>query len=135
MDHHLLAIIEQSEDSDLSSDTKFPTVISGLSEIQVRRPVVNQANAKQFRPGVIRVGRHTGNPQHLGLIPVETSNQAQTTESVVSQPLRTGVSSAAQPSLGAVPRVQNQLRPLRRKGEYLKHLKNPKHPQQHLKKI
>ena len=36
MDHHLLAIIEQSKDSDFSSDTEFPTVISGLSEIQVR---------------------------------------------------------------------------------------------------
>ena len=92
-------------------------MISGLSEIQVRRPLVNQAKAKQFRPGVIRSGRHTGNPQHLGLIPVETSNQAQTTDSVVSQPLRTGVSSAAQPPLGAVPRVQNQAKaPKKRRG-------------------
>ena len=107
MDYHLLALIEQSDDSDFNSDTELPTVISGLSEIQVRGPLVDQARYedRQFRPGVIRSGRHTGNPQHLGLIPVETSNQAQTTDSVVSQPLRTGVSSAAQPSLGAVPRV------------------------------
>ena len=75
MDHHLLALIEQSEDSDFNSDTEFPTVISGFSEIQVRGPLVDQAKVKQFRPGVIRSGRLTGNLEHRGLIPVETSSQ------------------------------------------------------------
>ena len=66
MDHHLLALIEQSDDSDFSSDTKFPIVISGFPEIQVRGPLVNQAKFedRQFRPGVVRSGRLTGNPEH-----------------------------------------------------------------------
>ena len=128
MDHHLLALIEQSEDSDFSSDTEFPTVISGLSEIQVRRPLVNQAKAKQFRPGVIRSGRLTGNPQHWGLNLVETSNQTQTTDSVVSQPLRTEASSVAQPSLGAVPCVQNQTKVPNKKRGIFKAPKKSKAP-------
>ena len=84
MDHHLLALIEQSDDSDFNSDTEFPTVISGFSEIQVRGPLADQAKVKKFRPGVIRSGRLTRNPEHRGLIPVETSSQTQTTDSVVS---------------------------------------------------
>ena len=91
MDHHLLALIEQSDDSDFSSDTKFPTVISGFSEIQVRGPLVDQGRFKdkQFTPGEVQSGRLTGNPEHRGLVPVETVAQTPTTESVVSQPLRT----------------------------------------------
>ena len=103
-------------------------MISGFSEIQVRGPLVNQAKAKKFRPGVIRSGRHTGNPQHLGLILVKTSNQAQTTESVVSQPFRTGVSSAAKPSLGAVPRVQDQTKVPKKKRGIFKAPKKSKAP-------
>ena len=129
MDHHLLALIEQSEDSDFNSDTEFPTVISGFSEIQVRGPLVNQAKAKKFRPGVIRSGRLTGNPEHRGLIPVETSSQTPTTDSVVSQPLRTEASGVAQPSLGAVPRIQAQPKAPKTKRQPLRHLKNLRHLQ------
>ena len=55
MDYHLLALIEQLDDSDFSSDSEFPTVISGFSEIQSRGPLANQAKFKDktFRPGVI----------------------------------------------------------------------------------
>ena len=68
MDYHLLALIEQSDDSDFSSDTEFPTVISGFSEIQARGPLVDHAKFKDrpFTPGVIRSGRLTGNPEHQG---------------------------------------------------------------------
>ena len=85
MDYHLLALIEQSDDSDFNSDTELPTVISGLSEIQVRGPLADQAKFKdrQFRPGEIRSGRLTGNPEHRGLVPVETVAQTSTTESIV----------------------------------------------------
>ena len=85
-------------------------MIYGFSEIQVRGPLVDQGKFKdrQFRPGVVRSGRLTGNPEHQGLIPVETSTQTPTTDSVISQPLRTEASGVAQPSLGAVPRIQSQ---------------------------
>ena len=99
MDYHLLALIEQSDDSDFNSDTKLPTVISGLSEIQVRGPLANQAKLedRQFRPGEAWSGRLTGNPEHRGLVLVETVAQTPTTESVVSQPLRTEASCVTQP--------------------------------------
>ena len=110
MDYHLLALIEQSDDSDFNSDTELPTVISGLSEIQVRGPLTNQARFKdrQFRPGEIRSGRLTGNPEDRGLVPVGTVAQTSTTESIVSQPLRTDASGVTQPLTGAVPRRQAQ---------------------------
>ena len=110
MDYHLLALIEQSEDSDFSSDTKFPTVISGFSEIQSRGSLVDQAKFKDRpnRPGIIWSGRLTGNPENLGFIPVETTTQTPTTDSVVSQPLITEARGVAQPSLGAVPRSHVQ---------------------------
>ena len=41
MDHHLLAILEKSEDSDFDSETEFPTVVSGFSEIQSKGDLVN----------------------------------------------------------------------------------------------
>ena len=34
MDHNLLAILEETEDSDYEYDFNFPTVVSGFSEIQ-----------------------------------------------------------------------------------------------------
>ena len=43
MDHNLLAILEETEDSDYEYDYNFPTVVSGLSDIQTRGELVNQA--------------------------------------------------------------------------------------------
>ena len=43
MDYHLLALIEQSSESDISSENEFPTVIPGFQEIHVRGPLANQA--------------------------------------------------------------------------------------------
>ena len=110
MDYHLLAILEQSEESDFDSETEFPTVVSGISEIQSKGYLVDQAKFKDrtFRPGIIQSSRLTGNPENLGFIPVETTTQTPTTDSVVSQPLITEASGVDQPSLGAVPRSQAQ---------------------------
>ena len=61
MDHHLLAILEESEDSDFDYEYAFPTVVSGLSDIQARGSLVNQARVsfkdKIFRPGVVKSAR------------------------------------------------------------------------------
>ena len=110
MDYHLLALIEQLDDSDFSSDSKFPTVISGFSEIQSKGPLANQARFKDktFRPGLIRSGRLTGNPDDTGLVSVGTVAQTPTTESIVSQPLGTEASGVTQPLTGAIPRRQAQ---------------------------
>ena len=58
MDHHLLAILEESEDSDFDYEYDFPTVVSGLSDIQSRGDLVNQARVsfkdKIFRPGIVK---------------------------------------------------------------------------------
>ena len=45
MDYHLLAILEQSEESDFDSETEFPTVVSGFSEIQSKGDLVNQPDS------------------------------------------------------------------------------------------
>ena len=130
MDHHLLVLIEQTSNSDFSSDTELPTVISGLSEVQVRGPLADQAKFKdrQFRPGEIRSGRLTGNPEHRGLVPVETVAQTPTTESVVSQPLRTEASGVTQPITGTVPRSQAQPKTTKTKKVAPKVPKKPKAP-------
>ena len=110
MDYHLLALIEQLDDSEFSSDTEFPTVISGFSEIQSKGYLVDQAKFKDrtFRPGIIQSSRLTGDPENLGFIPVEATTQTPTTDPVVNQPLITEASGVAQPSLGAVPHSQAQ---------------------------
>ena len=106
MDYHLLALIEQLDDSDFSSDSEFPVVISGFSEIQSKGPLADQAKYKDriFRPGLIRSGRLTGNPDNTGLVSVGTVALTPTTDSIVSQPLGTEASGATQPSTGAIPR-------------------------------
>ena len=54
MDHNLLAILEETEDSDYEYDFNFPTVVSGFSEIQAGGRLVDQVAFKDrvFRPGV-----------------------------------------------------------------------------------
>ena len=101
MDYHLLAILEEPDDSDFDSDTEFPTVVSGLTEFQPRN-LVNQAKFpdRPFRPGNIRSARLAGDSDNQGLIPVVVSTQTPTTNPTVS--------GGIQPSLGAIPRIQTQ---------------------------
>ena len=89
MDYHLLAILEKSEDSDFDSETEFPTVVSGFSEIQSTGDLVNQAKFKDrvFGPGSIWSARLAGNSENRGLIPVEGTTQTTTTNPTVTQPL------------------------------------------------
>ena len=105
MDYHLLAILEQSEESDFDSETEFPTVVSGFSEIQSKGDLVDQARFKDkvFRPGGIRSARLAGDSENRGFIPVEVTTQTPTTNPTVNQPLRTEASGGIQPSLGAIP--------------------------------
>ena len=81
MDYHLLAILEQSEESDFDSETEFPTVVSGFSEIQSKGYLVDQVKFKDkvFRPGSIRSARLIGDPENQGFIPVEVTTQTPTT--------------------------------------------------------
>ena len=110
MDYHLLAILEQSEESDFDSETEFPTVVSGFSEIQSKGYLVDQVKFKDkvFRPGSIRSARLIGDPENQGFIPVEVTTQTPTTNPTVNQPLVTEASGGVQPSLGAIPRRQAQ---------------------------
>ena len=105
MDHHLLAILGKSEDSDFDSETEFPTVVSGFSEIQSKGDLVNQAKArfkdKIFRPGIIKSARLSGDTENQGLIPVEVTTQTPTTTPTINQPL---IDRDIQSSLGAIPR-------------------------------
>ena len=109
MDHHLLAILEKSEDSDFDSETEFPTVVSGFSEIQSKGDLVNQARFrdKVFRPGSIKSARLAGDTENQGLIPVEVPTQTPLTTPIVNQPLFEA-SRGIQSSLGAIPRRQIQ---------------------------
>ena len=109
MDYHLLAILEKSEDSDFDSETEFPTVVSGFSEIQSKGDLVNQARFrdKVFRPGSIKSARLAGDTENQGLIPVEVTTQTPTTTPTVNQPL-IETSRGIQSSLGAIPRRQGQ---------------------------
>ena len=97
MDYHLLASKEQSSESDISSENKYPTVIPGFQEIQVRGPLGNQAKFADriFRAGSRWSARLTGNPEHTGSVMVETTSQSTTTESVVTQPIRTESSTSS----------------------------------------
>ena len=99
MDYHLLALLEQSSDSDFSSETEFPTVIPRFQEVQERGPLANQAKFKDriFRPGERWSGRLTRNPELTGSVTVETTTQTTTTVSVVNQPLRTETRGVSQP--------------------------------------
>ena len=110
MDYHLLAILEQSEESDFDSETEFPTVVSGFSEIQPKGDLVNQAKFKDrvFRPGSIRSARLTGDSENRGFIPVEVTTQTPKPNPTVNQPLITEASGGIQPSLGAIPCSQAQ---------------------------
>ena len=107
MDRHLLAILEESEDSDFDSEYDFPTVVSGLSDIQSRGDLVNQARVsfkdKIFRPGIVKSARISGDTEKQGLISVEVTTQTQTT--TISQPL---IGRDIPSSLGAIPRRQEQ---------------------------
>ena len=109
MDYHLLAILEKPEDSDFDSETEFPTVVSGFSEIQPKGDLVNQAKFKDkvFRPGSIRSARLAGDSENRGFIPIEVTTQTTTTNPTVTQPL-TEASGGIQPTLGAIPRRQSQ---------------------------
>ena len=94
MEIHLLALIEQSSDSDLSSGDENSVVISGFQEIQAQGSLHNQAKFKDrlFQAGSRWSGRLSGNPEYRGSITVETTSQSTTTESVVAtQPIRTEV--------------------------------------------
>ena len=101
MDHNLLAILEETEDSDYEYDYNFPTVVSGLSDIQSRGELVNQARVsfkdRIFRPGVVKSARISGDTERRGLIEVTT--QTQTTS--ISQPL---IGTGTPSTLGAIPR-------------------------------
>ena len=103
MDHNLLAILEETEDSDYEYDYNFPTVVSGLSDIQTRGELVHQARVnfkdKVFRPGLVKSARLSGDIERQGLIEVTT--QTQTTS--ISQPV-TGTDTPS--TLGAIPRRQ-----------------------------
>ena len=91
MDSHLLALIEQSSDSDLSSGGENSVVISGFQEIQAQGSLHNPAkfSNRLFRAGSRWSGRLTGNPEDRGSIRVETTSQLTTTESVIAtQPIR-----------------------------------------------
>ena len=107
MDHNLLAILEETEDSDYEYDFNFPTVVSGLSEIQARGELVNQARVpfkdKIFRPGVVKSARISGDTERQGLIEVTT--QTQTTS--INQPV-TGTGTPS--TLGAIPRRQSVIK-------------------------
>ena len=109
MDYHLLAILEEPDDSDFDSETEFPTVVSGFSEIQSKGDLINQAKFPDriFRPGSIRSARLAGDTENEGLIPVEATTQTTTTNSIVT-PSLTEASGGIQPTLGAIPRRQSQ---------------------------
>ena len=73
MDHNLLAILEETEDSDYEYDYNFPTVVSGFSEIQAGGRLVDQAfKDKVFRPGIKKSARVAGDTERQGLIEVTT---------------------------------------------------------------
>ena len=93
MDYHLLALIEQSSDSDISSEGEYSAVIPEFQEIQTKGPLANQAKFADriFRAGSRWSARLTGNPEHTGSVTVETTSQSTTTESVITQPIRTEV--------------------------------------------
>ena len=109
MDHHLLAILEESEDSDYDYEYDFPTVVSGLSDIQARGSLVNQARVsfkdKIFRPGVVKSARISRDTERQGLISVEVTTQTQTT--TISQPL---IGTGTPSTLGAIPRRQSVIK-------------------------
>ena len=90
MDYHLLALIEQSSDSDLSSGGEYSAVIPVFQEIQTKGPLSNQAKFKDriFAAGSRWSARLTGNPELTGSVTVETTSQTTTTESVVTQLIR-----------------------------------------------
>ena len=72
MDYHLLALIEQSSESDISSESKYPSVIPIFQEIQIRGPLVNQAKPK-FADKIFRArqklsARLTGNLELRGSV-------------------------------------------------------------------
>ena len=64
MDYHLLALIEQRSDLDISSEGEFSTVILGFQEIQTEGHLVNQAKFLEriFKAGSRWSARLTGNP-------------------------------------------------------------------------
>ena len=68
MDYHLLALIEQSSDSDLSFGGEYSAVIPVFQEIQTKGPLSNQAKFKDriFTAGSQCSARLTGNPELTG---------------------------------------------------------------------
>ena len=72
MDYHLLALIEQSSESDISSKSEHPSVIPGFQEIQIRGPLAYQVKPKFahkiFRAGVRLSARLIGNPNLKGSV-------------------------------------------------------------------
>ena len=76
MDYHLLALIEQSSESDISSESEHPSVIPEFQEIQIGGLVANQAKFvdKIFRAGERLSARLTGNPNLRGSFWVGTTS-------------------------------------------------------------
>ena len=89
MDYHLLALIEQSSESDISSKSEHPSVIPGFQEIQIRGLLTSQVKFSDeiFRASERLSARLIGNPNLKGSVWVGTTSQTTTTESVVTQPI------------------------------------------------